>query len=76
MTLILLRILAIFVVICSLFLIGSALYCKLGIFKKFYHDIFGWHIPSNELTFDGCNMLSKCKHCGKHIIQDSQGNWF
>lgn len=28
------------------------------------------------LSYDGCSFTSKCKHCGKDIMQDSQGNWF
>lgn len=47
------------------------------IFKRFYHDILEWHLPSDEpQEFDGCNIHTKCKICGKSIMQDSQGNWF
>ena len=47
-------------------------------FKRFYHDVLGWHIPddSADQGFDGCSFHAKCKHCGKDIMQDSQGNWF
>lgn len=47
---------------------------KIG--NKLYHDLFGWHKPSDEITYDSCNVHSHCKFCGKHIMQDSQGNWF
>jgi hypothetical protein len=59
--------------------IGAAtiiLYEKFGWFKWFYHDILGWHKPTDEKEFDGCNTCSHCKYCGKEIMQDSQGNWF
>ena len=56
---------------------GSAiLYEKFGWFREFYHDILGWHMPTDEKEFDGCNTHSHCKYCGKEIMQDSRGNWF
>ena len=57
-------------------LLGSLLYLKFGIFKRFYHDILGWHQPNNKESFDGCSITSQCKYCGKSIMMDSQGNWF
>lgn len=57
--------------------IGSiVLYQKLGLFKRFYHDVLRWHEPIDEWEFDGCNVHSVCKYCGKKIMRDSQGNWF
>lgn len=49
-----------------------------GFLVEFCHNKLGWHEPDeNEpLMFDGCSMRSKCKWCGKEILQDSQGNWF
>lgn len=41
-----------------------------------YHDIMGWHKPNEKIGFDGASFTSKCKICGKEILQDSQGNWF
>lgn len=56
---------------------GTAfMYSKRGWFSKFYHDLLGWHQPTNELELHGINLCSVCKFCGKKIIQDSQGNWF
>ena len=52
------------------------LYLEFGWFKWFYHDVLGWHEPTDEKEFDGCSLNSKCKYCGKEIMQDSQGNWF
>ena len=52
------------------------LYFEFGWFKWFYHDVLGWHKPTDEKEFDGCSLHSKCKYCGKEIMQDSQGNWF
>ncbi len=47
------------------------------VFKWFYHNILGWHLPSDKLQeFDGCSFHAHCKICGKEIMQDSQGNWF
>ena len=43
------------------------------------HDVFGWHEPDdNSINVDeyGFQYSATCKYCGKHIIQDSQGNWF
>lgn len=59
-------------------LIMSLIYHKWGIGKWLYHNIFGWHQPKeNEyVMFDGCSYYCKCKHCGKYIMRDSQGNWF
>lgn len=58
-------------------MIGSIFYFKRGYFKKFYHDVMGWHQPrSNAYEFDGLSFHGICKYCGKEIMQDSQGNWF
>ncbi len=47
------------------------------IFKLFYHNILGWHLPSDEpQEFDGCTLHTHCKFCGKEIMRDSQGNWY
>ena len=54
----------------------STLYIKKGCFKDFYHDALGWCQPDGLVWGDGCSMHSKCKHCGREIVQDSQGNWF
>lgn len=57
--------------------IDAGLYFKLGWFKFFYHDLLGWHTPDDgPESFDGCSIHARCKHCGKEIMQDSQGNWF
>lgn len=59
-----------------IFYIPIILYKKFGWFKRFYHDILGWHEPTDEKEFDGCNTHSHCKYCGKELMQDSHGNWF
>lgn len=57
--------------------IGAILYFKFNLFKFYYHDILGWHRPdASPKRFDGLSEHSVCKHCGKDIMQDSQGNWF
>lgn len=52
------------------------LYSKFGLFKRFYHDLLGWHEPKDILSFDGCSNHSICKYCNKKIMQDGQGNWW
>ena len=69
-------ILYIIVLILSVILIGAIIYLISGFGKRLFHDIFGWHMPANEKTFDGCSFHCTCKYCGKHIMQDSQGNWY
>ena len=71
--------LEVIMVIVAIMFIGGAIYLisKGSIFKRVYHDIMLWHLPSNEpQEFDGCNFHAKCNICGKDIMQDSQGNWF
>jgi hypothetical protein len=60
-----------------LMMLFSPLYFIWGFGKRFYHDILGWHMPKDkDSTFNGCSLCNHCKYCGKHIMQDSQGNWF
>ena len=63
-------------IILGLFLVLSIFYLKFGWFKFFYHNIMGWHMPTEDRHSDGFSMHSTCKYCGKDIMQDSQGNWF
>lgn len=44
--------------------------------KIIFHDLFGQHRPDNKIEQRGINTCSKCRLCGKDIMQDSQGNWF
>ena len=61
----------------TIFVILGGTYSITDFGKRFYHDILGWHKPNNaDMRFDGCSLHSKCKFCGKDIMQDSQGNWF
>jgi len=65
------------VLVTSIVLIGAAIaYFKFGWFKFFYHDVLGWHVPIEEVMYNGCSFISECKFCGEKIMQDSQGNWF
>ena len=41
-----------------------------------YYDTMGWHEPTKNITHNGVSYCSRCKYCGKRIIQDSQGIWF
>lgn len=67
-----------FIAFMILFYGPVVLYFKFGWFKGFYHDILGWHRPdyNKGMTCDEVNTHAVCKHCGKEIMQDSQGNWF
>ena len=59
------------------FYVPPILYFKNDWFKIFFHDVLGCHQPDSTLKwYDGCSEHSNCKHCGKDIMQDSQGNWF
>ena len=56
---------------------AAGLYFKFGFLKFFYHDFLGWHTPDSSPQYsDGCSQHATCKHCGRDIMQDSQGNWF
>ena len=69
-------VLIIFVIFAILFFTCPIIYMKTGKFKYWYHDILHWHEPDQSIIYKGLNTHSKCKYCGKHIMQDSQGNWF
>jgi len=69
-------VLVIFISFVIMFILASILYHQLGSFKWLFHDTLGWHMPNNFYNFDGVNLSSRCKYCGKEIMQDSQGNWF
>ena len=57
--------------------LGSVLYFAVGLLKFFYHDFLKWHIPCKNSTWtEGINEHAICKHCGKEIMKDCQGNWF
>lgn len=52
-------------------------YLKWGVGKRLFHNLMGWHLPEDEKKeLLGVNIKSKCRFCGREIIQDSQGNWF
>lgn len=67
-----------FVAFLILHYVPPVLYFKFGWFKRFYHNVMEWHTPDDAVDewHDGCSFHTKCKHCGKEIMQDSQGNWF
>lgn len=58
--------------------VPEIVYLLTGHPKFIYHDILGWHEPDKnaKIWSDGCSSHCRCKHCGKEIMQDSQGNWF
>ena len=66
-----------FAVFLVLFYGPPILYFKKDWFVWWFHDVLGWHRPDDSPQWsDGCSEHSRCKHCGKEIMQDSQGNWF
>ena len=69
-----------FVIVVAAFvltLICYPLYFNFGWFKWFYHKILGWCTPDDSPQWsDGCSQHARCKHCGREIMMDSQGNWF
>ena len=67
-------------VLIMLYLLGGVVYLgtKGRFLVKIYHDLIGWHLPNYDkgIKRDRVNTYAICKHCGKEIMQDSQGNWF
>ena len=43
--------------------------------RYFLCHCLGWHKPVDKVEFDGRAWLSKCKYCGKDIMENNQGNW-
>ena len=41
-------------------------------------NFWGWHHPgaNDKIGFDGLSFTSKCRRCKKHILMDSNGDWF
>lgn len=75
----LVKILVIVLIIMTIAWVSGIIYLisKGKFFKQLYHNIMGWHLPSDEpQKFDGCSFHARCKICGKEIMQDSQGNWY
>lgn len=44
--------------------------------KKWFCEKMGWHKQPIQTGFDGCSQTGVCPRCGKHVLQDGQGNWF
>jgi hypothetical protein len=44
--------------------------------KWFACDIMGWHLSPISQGFDGASYYGECRRCGRHVLEDSQGNWF
>jgi hypothetical protein len=42
---------------------------------KWFCNKMGWHQRPKRIGFDGCSANGICPRCGKHVLQDSQGNW-
>ena len=49
---------------------------KMNWIRKFTHNMLGLHKPKGMTVSNGVTTSSHCKYCGKHIMRDSQGNWF
>lgn len=63
-------------IVITVFLIATIFYSRFGWFKSLYHEALRWHMPTDKIGFDGCSYKSECKYCGKHILQDGNGDWF
>ena len=65
-------------VLCAfgVFLVLASVYESTGFGKCLFDKILGWHEPVDKIEFNGMSYCSRCKYCGKQIMQDSQGNWF
>lgn len=44
--------------------------------NKIICNVLGWHEPSDEVGFDGWNVISKCKCCGRKIMRGENSNWY
>lgn len=55
------------------------MYKKHGWFKRFYHDVRGYHVPIDGTILEcGRYKLERraiCKYCGKEIKQTWEGVW-
>lgn len=71
-------ILEILVLLVFVFTIGGFIYEASGLFKRFYHDIIGWHKPGNHtpIVIEHGVEKSRCEFCGKRILRDRYGNWY
>jgi len=61
-----------------LVLISAAIMCALcnRYLPIWFCHHMGWHLAPTNIGFDGCSNEGICPRCGKHVLQDSQGNWF
>lgn len=44
--------------------------------SEWFCNVFGWHNAPARVGFDGVSLNGTCPRCGRHVLQDSQGNWF
>lgn len=55
------------------------LYKKYGLFKKFYHDVRGCHVPEDGTILECGKYATEChaicKYCGKGIKQNWYDEW-
>lgn len=45
------------------------------LFGTLTHKLLGWHLPDENISFDGVNQISHCKYCGKRILKCHM-DWF
>lgn len=48
----------------------------MNLLKKIICNILGWHEPSDKVEFDGWNVISMCKCCGRQIMKGENSNWY
>ena len=54
------------------------IYKQFGYFKKFFHDICGFHVAdeSKYISIDACSVYAICKYCKKHIKKDNSSTFY
>lgn len=71
---------ALFVIcFCLVVLIATMfILCIVNLFSsnRWFCRALGWHKEPNKTGFDGVSLNGRCPRCGKHVLLDSQGNWF
>ena len=62
--------------VCAVLLIPFALAMLNPWLGRWACTYLGWHRAPTNRGFDGASFTGVCPRCGKHVLLDSQGNWF
>lgn len=53
-----------------------ALYVTFGLFKRFFHDFVGFHLPDDrKVWLKGDRRHCRCKVCDRILILTDDGGW-